>query len=69
MAKKNKASKLGVTYKKTFVGMKIIDKEGTEGVIIDREDIHNVYIKYPNGWGFYCLDETCQEYETFFEVK
>lgn len=65
---KNKI-KTWVPYKKTFVGMKIIDKEGTKGEIIDRDDIHNVYIKYPLGWGFYCLDENCHEYEGFFEDK
>ncbi len=50
------------------INMKVVDPDGTKGVIIDMNDIHNVCVEFfpdgviETGTGIYCLHKDCEEY-------
>ena len=45
-----------------IVDMKVVDDEGTEGIVTDVSSLYNILVKYPNGGhGLYCLMPDCAE--------
>lgn len=62
----NLAKELGrkLIFKELCAGMNVKDVDGTQGVISDCSDIHNVLVLYgekqDKGQGFYCLAENCK---------
>jgi len=61
-----------VEYDIVYAGMRVkdVDTDFEEGVIIEMNDIHNIYVKFDNGgFSLYCLDKTCGEYEPVLYTK
>ena len=48
-------------------GMRVKDKDGDVGKVVEYSDIHNIKVKLKDGIAFYCLVEDCSEYEPLYE--
>jgi hypothetical protein len=44
----------------------VIDDDGDIGIIVDDSDSHNIVVKYLSckGCGFYCIDSSCDKYDS-----
>lgn len=69
MTKMNK-----LKFSELKVGMKVQDEDGAFGIIKKCEDIHNIVVNYESGtggWGFYCLDASCDGvyYDPLYNIE
>jgi len=59
-----------IIYKEVHIGMCVQDRDKDYGIIKKCDDIHNITVEFKccaGGYGFYCLDPSCKEYQPLFE--
>jgi hypothetical protein len=56
-------------------GMRVIDDEENIGIVKKHDDIHNIVVNYESGtggYGFYCLDSSCDNgryYDSLYKYE